>query len=80
MPGRPLQRLARDAALAPSTVTAMSSGQLEHDRPRRQGRRRSSDLSRTRIHPLILAEMKRRTGHLDHYQVSVVSPLEVLIH
>jgi hypothetical protein len=80
MPGRPLQKLARDAALAPSTVTAISTGQLDPRRPRRQGTRRSSDLSRTRLHPLILAEVKHRTGHLEHYQISVMSPLEVLIH
>jgi hypothetical protein len=72
--------LARDAALAPSTGTAISMSRLGRRGPRLQGTHRPSELTRIQLHPLVLAEVKRRTSHLDDCQISVMSRLEVLIH
>lgn len=80
MPGGPLQKLARDATLSPSTVSNISKGRVGYHRPRRRRASRPSDLSRVRLHPLILTELKRRTHHLDSYKLLVLSPLEIVIH
>lgn len=75
-----LKTVRHDVVFSSSTVTKVSAGAVK--RQRRQASRlgaRSGPVVLTQVHPLLLAEVRRRTTHLTGYHVEYLSPTAAVI-